>query len=127
MERLESLFDAARNVTHTTGKWIVVENARIGLALPFPLDVSPEAVALVVAGGLVAVALVTIAVARVMTLAVARRKVRHNIIMVQIADNEPEDDNDEHELEKHSTFRSAAPGDSDYEDDPLASPRRGSK
>ena len=125
MEKLEFLIAGASNLTHTTGEWIVVETARVGVALPLPLETSPEAVAVGAACVLVTVALVAISIARVMALVVARRKVRHNRLMVQIADHAPEDDGDEHELEKHNTSRSAAPGDSDYEDDPLSSPRKG--
>ena len=45
MEKLEFLIAGASNLTHTTGEWIVVETARVGVALPLPLETSPEAVA----------------------------------------------------------------------------------
>ena len=110
-------------MTHKTAEWI---SAEVSAYLPIPVDVSPEVVAFGSLIVLVSVSAVAIAIARVMTMLVARRKFKHNRLIVQMADHAPEDDGDEHELEKHSSSRAAAPGDSDYEDDALATPSKNS-
>ena len=46
-----------------------------------------------------------------------RRRAREKRIVVEMAENAPEDDGDDHELEKHSHARGPAPGDSDLDDD----------
>lgn len=47
----------------------------------------------------------------------ARRRAREKRMVVEMAENAPEDDGDEHELEKHSHARGPAPGDSDLDED----------
>jgi len=52
----------------------------------------------------------------------AQKRARENKKIVAIASNAPEDDGDEHELERHSHARGATPGDSDV-DEELCTPR----
>ena len=49
-----------------------------------------------------------------------RERARANALMVEMAEHAPEDDHDEHECEQLGDARAAAPGDSDFEEDPIA-------
>ena len=46
-----------------------------------------------------------------------QKRLRENALIVKMAEHAPVDDADEHEEEKHSHTRGAAPGDSDAEED----------
>lgn len=63
-----------------------------------------------------------VASVRLWTVMLARQRRRHNALAVKIADQAPVDDGDEHEFERHGDTRTAAPGDSDFEEDSLAGP-----
>ena len=122
MENFHELAVELDNLTHVTGAWITSTAHHINLSMPE--TVSPEAVvgatAIVLASGFVC----TVVVVRITNLLVARRRAKKNARIVQMAEYAPEDDCEEHECETHSTARTAAPGDSDYEDDSLSTPRQ---
>ena len=110
------------NLTHATSAWITSTANHMNLSMPE--TVSPEAVAGGTAIVLTSVLVCATLVVRITNLLVARRRAKKNARIVQMAEYAPEDDCEEHECETHTTSRTAAPGDSDYEDDSLSTPRK---
>ena len=125
MERLEPLAREVDRLAHATGDWLVAETSHMNLSLS---ELAPPGVVIGCAAiVLVAVVVCICAVVRIVSVVVASRRARSNALIVQLAEFAPEDDGDEHECEQHNASRSAAPGDSDYEEDPLAGVRKNDK
>lgn len=79
--------------------------------------------ALVVAGGILALVVVLFSCTwRVLVHVRRRSRNRSNRLVVEMAADAPVDDGDEHDLEQRGRLRSAAPGDSDIEEDHFAPP-----
>ena len=125
MEHLDALAAGASNLSHTTGQWLSAKASRANLS-----NVLPESPDAIFGGAALAASVVLLFVfglVRAASLMVSRRRARNNALIVQLAEHAPEDDCDERECEQHSDARAAAPGDSDFEDDALGSPRKNSK
>ena len=124
IDSLDALRLQVSNVTHVVGAWFAAVAAAVEDSVLIPILETPEGV---LGGAVVAIASVlcfACMIVRGVSAVVARRRRRHNALIVEIADYAPEDDCEEHELEKHTTARTAAPGDSDHEDDMLSGPGR---
>ena len=119
MENLETLTLKLDNLTQATGLWLTgaadSAAARLNLSLP-ELDMT-EAVVAGVATVLVTVFVCFVAVARLVRVAACRLRAQKNARIVEMAEYRPEDDEDELEYETRGVSRTAAPGDSDLEED----------
>ena len=87
------------------------------LSLQLGIEVDPDTALWVAAGAVAVLAVLVCLLWRIVVEARRRARMRNNALVVRMADEAPEDDEEEHELEKHSDARAAAPGDSDFEDD----------
>lgn len=125
MDALEQFVESVDALTHSASEWITSKADQVNVTLPEVA--SPEAVVAGATGALLTLLLTVYMVVRCVSIIVWRRRVRNNALIVQMAECAPEDDCEEHELEKHNAARAPAPGDSDHEDDLLASPRKGRK
>ena len=103
------------NLTHAPWEWAAHKASMVSEELQM---LGPPGAVIAGAGAvLVATVLCAAIGARIGNALLAKRRARDNALIVQIAEHAPEDDGDEHECEKHTHSRTAAPGDSDYEDD----------
>lgn len=125
MHALEQFSESVDALTYAASEWITSKADQINLTLSELAP--PEAVVAGATGALLTLLLIAYLMVRGVSIIVGRRRVRKNALVVQMAECAPDDDCEEHELEKHNTARVAAPGDSDYEDDPLTSPRKSRK
>lgn len=81
------------------------------------LPVTPLAVVYVSVLSLVAVLLFLCAACCILARLRRQKRARENAMLVEMASVAPLDDGDEHEIEQHTHPRTAAPGDSDVDDD----------
>lgn len=112
---LVSVTNGVWNASSAVRQWVGVGVDTMHLDLP-PLD-TPEAALGAAALSVLVLLVCAASVVRVVGMVVAGRRARSNALLVRIAEFAPEDDGDEHELEKHNASRAPAPGDSDHEDD----------
>ena len=116
---LERISTTVRDAVKVAGEHTkVVLHAQTGIDAPPENALQMAALALCVVLGLLC------ALVRVVSVVRANERARSRRLAVQIADHAPVDDGDDHEDEKHSDMRAAAPGDSDFEDD---TPRKGAR
>lgn len=85
------------------------------------LEVSPEAVVYGAFFALCGLVILAVLLMRIVGAVRARERARHNTLAVQMAEDAPEDDCDEHEVAVRDDSRTPAPGDSDFEEDVLTS------
>lgn len=98
--------------THVEAKQRVAEfNVHVGI------DADADTVLVVAGASLALVVVLGTCLWRAFLHAKRRSRDRTNRLVVEMADTAPVDDGEEHELEKHGRPRSAAPGDSDMEED----------
>jgi hypothetical protein len=93
------------------------QQASSALHIRTGIELRPETAAVFAAAALFIVAFSLGVAFRASRLLSMRRRKWNNDMAVQIAQNAPEDDRDEHEYETRNDVRAAAPGDSDVEDD----------
>ena len=84
------------------------------------IEASPETVVWGALISLAALLLLVAIVVRTIRAMKARERARHNALAVHMAECAPDDDCDEHEVAVRESPRTAAPGDSDHEEDMLA-------
>ena len=82
------------------------------------IEASPEAVVLGALISLGVVFVLVLLVCKTRSALRARARARNNALAVRMAECAPDDDCDEHEVEIRECPRTAAPGDSDHEEDP---------
>jgi hypothetical protein len=124
---LELLEQQLGNLTHVACEWLTAEADRVGMDLGLGEYASPGAVASGVGIVMGVAVLGAVAAVRVTRAYAASKRARSNALIVEIAEDAPDDDHDEHEIETRNDARKAASGDSDLEDDPLAASRACSK
>ena len=83
------------------------------------LEASPEAVVYGAFFALCGIVILAGLLVRIVGAVRTRERARHNSLVVQMAEEAPEDDCDEHEVAVMDDSRTPAPGDSDYEEDVL--------
>ena len=87
------------------------------------IEASPDAIVWGALISMVGILLLMLAVARTVSVLKRREHLRQNALAVRMAETAPDDDCDEHEVEVREYPRSAAPGDSDFEEDTVTGKR----
>lgn len=99
-----------------------VKQRVVDVSVHVGIDADADTVLVVAGGSLALVAVLLSCLWRLLANAQHHTRARANRVVVEMADSAPVDDGDEHELEQHGRLRTAAPGDSDIEEDHFAPP-----
>ena len=114
MESLDNLTAAV--TAHLTESATAAKLQISNLTQAAGLEASPEAVVWGSAFALCALLCLVCMIIRIISVVRARERARKNSLAVRMAESAPEDDCDEHEVAVMDDPRTAAPGDSDFED-----------